>query len=1100
MNRNNRQRVKMIRMKDFFRVFVCAVLLLGATNAGASTNRVLFVGNSFTHYNAMPDMFGTIAANRRQDVAVTMYAPGSTTLSDHSADTNALAIIDQGDWDFVVLQDQSTWPCACAVSSFAMDYETGVIEELYDRVKVTSPNATIVLYETWAWEEGRIIGEYNDNPESAKGPDAATMQARVSYTYHYLADYLRGVGKNDVRVAHVGDAREVNRLGQNYNMFHDASHPNAAGSYLAALVIYSTIFEADPLDVTYDRLNAADSAYVRSIARYSAYLSAPNPPRNPTASVTDTNQVIGWDEPIFAQMTGTNGLATGYVVERSLTSGGPYAVVGTVGTNQFSDTDISDGCPYYYVISATNSFGASPASKELFVVRTAPDTPVGFSAQGGHAKTLLTWDAVPGADGYILKRAASSGGPYANAATGIIGTTYTDTGLIDNTAYYYVVSATNAYGASLDSAEASATTVEPALVAHYAMDGDATDSSGNNLDATVAGAPTYTLGHSGQAMVLNGSSDYAQAPADVANVNDITLAAWVYWDGSSDWQRIFDFGNDTSHYMFLSPKSGGGTLRFAIKNGGSEQIVDTSALATGVWTHVAVTLEWDVATLYVNGVAVSANTAVTINPSDFNPGVNYIGKSQWPDPLFKGNIDDFRIYNGALSAAEVNALADAGTSSGSAVAHWNFEEGTVNTYVPGPGTAGTYNGSIPDVSGNGNNLSPWAVNWEWYRADTAAAATPQNGFANHLSVQNANNNNAMAAIGTSLTTWNPSAWTIEAAFKTDRTTGNQTMVGRDSVGAYAADTKLSALYLSVRGSAMAIQFTDTAGNNWNLASAAGVVAADNWYAVAATSDGSTLSLYLKDVTAGASSYTLLGSMDISGSANPALSVGAGDGSDWDAGVISVGRGLYDGGHTDRFFGFLDDIRLSEAALAPGEFLYSANAAPAAPTGLGATGGDGCVVLDWADNAEGDLAGYNVYCSTNSGSYGAALAIGIADSSYTNNTVDNGTTYYYVVTAVDTGINESGFSSEVSAVPSADVAPEEYTISESTISAGTNLALTVSSSVPGHRYRVLGTDSLTNPDWQPAGTALAGNGTNLTFSIPVASGQTNRFFKLSVQRQ
>ncbi len=1085
----------MRKVTQVFTVLAWAALLLGTATAGTSTNRVLFIGNSFTYYNDMPNMFGTIAANRGHTVEVAQSTEGGYFLSYHVADSNTLALIDQGDWDFVVLQDQSTWPSACAVYPDVMDSETSVVEILYDRVKATSPNASIVLFETWAWDEGRIISNYNQDTNSVMGPDAATMQARTSYTYHYLADYLRGVGKNDVRVAHVGDAREVNRLGQNYNMFHDVSHPNAAGSYLAALVFYSTIFEADPLEVTYNRLSATDSAYVRSMARYSAYISAPNPPRNPTASVTDTNQVIGWDEPIFAQMTGTNGLATGYVVERALTSGGPYAVVGTVATNQFSDTDISADGPYYYVISATNSSGTSPVSKELLVVRTAPATPTGLVAQGGHAKVWLTWNAVPGADGYAIKRATSSGGPYTNAATGTTGTNYVDTGLIDNTDYYYVVSATNAYGASLDSTEASATTVAPALVAHYAMDGDVTDSSGNNLDATVTGAPTYVPGHSGQAIALNGSSDYAQAPAGIADSDDITISAWVYWDGDSNWQRIFDFGNDTSHYMFLSPKSGNGTLRFAIKNGGSEQIVDTTALATGVWTHVAVTLEQDISTLYINGAAVSANTAVTINPSDFNPVVNYIGKSQWPDPLFNGRIDDFRVYNGALSAAEVNSLIGSATE-----AYWNFEEGTADAYVTGPATDGTYIGSILDVSGNGNNLSPWAANWEWYRADAAAAATPQNEVANHLSVQNANNNNAMSAIGTSLTTWNPSAWTIEAAFKTDRTTGTQTIVGRDSQGAYAGDTRVSALYFSVRGSAMAIQFTDTAGNNWNVASAAGVVAAGNWYAVAATSDGSTLSLYLKNVTAGDASYTLLGSLNISSSANPALSVGAGDGADWDAGVFSVGRGLYNGGHADRFFGYLDDIRLSAKALNPDEFLYNTPTAPSSPTGLNATGGDGNVALDWADNAEPDLASYNVYRSTTSGSYGPALAIGIAGSSYTDNTVGNGTTYYYVVTAVDTDANESGFSSEANAVPSIAIAPGEYAISESAISSGTNLALTVSSSVPGHLYRVLATDSLVTPDWQPAGTALAGNGTNLLFSIPVAPSQTNRFFKLNVQRQ
>jgi PKD repeat protein/endonuclease I len=91
--------------------------------------------------------------------------------------------------------------------------------------------------------------------------------------------------------------------------------------------------------------------------------------------------------------------------------------------------------------------------------------------------------------------------------------------------------------------------------------------------------------------------------------------------------------------------------------------------------------------------------------------------------------------------------------------------------------------------------------------------------------------------------------------------------------------------------------------------------------------------------------------------------------------------------------------------------------PAAPTGLIATAADGSVDLDWANNSEGDLAGYTVYRSTVSGSGFAALnGTLLTTSAYTDNTVNNGTTYYYVVTADDDSGNESANSGETSALP------------------------------------------------------------------------------------
>jgi len=96
---------------------------------------------------------------------------------------------------------------------------------------------------------------------------------------------------------------------------------------------------------------------------------------------------------------------------------------------------------------------------------------------------------------------------------------------------------------------------------------------------------------------------------------------------------------------------------------------------------------------------------------------------------------------------------------------------------------------------------------------------------------------------------------------------------------------------------------------------------------------------------------------------------------------------------------------------------AADEPPAPPTGLVATAGNEMVSLDWNNNSESDLAGYNVYRSTTQGSgYGKINTSLVGNSDYIDNDVDNGTPYYYVVTAVDEAYQESGYSNEDSATP------------------------------------------------------------------------------------
>ena len=147
--------------------------------------------------------------------------------------------------------------------------------------------------------------------------------------------------------------------------------------------------------------------------------------------------------------------ASSYSIGRSTTSGTGYASVGTVAapTTTFVDTDsaLSNGTKYYYVVSAGNGACTSPNSTEVFAtpVCVPPAVPTAITATANQSTGAITvsWGTVAAATGYTVSRGTSAAGPFSAVSTNKTAASFTDSGVATGTTYYYVVSASNSGGA-----------------------------------------------------------------------------------------------------------------------------------------------------------------------------------------------------------------------------------------------------------------------------------------------------------------------------------------------------------------------------------------------------------------------------------------------------------------------------------------------------------------------------------------------------------------------------------------------------------------------------------------------------------------------------
>ena len=227
--------------------------------------------------------------------------------------------------------------------------------------------------------------------------------------------------------------------------------------------------------------------------------TVPSAPSGLVASGGNGSVVLSWTPPV----SDGGAAITGYNVYRGTSAGGESATPLATGVNltTFTDTSVVNGTAYFYTVAAVNSVGVSARSGEAsatpHVAASVPSAPQGLAAAGGNGSVQLSWSA-PASDGgsaitgYDVYRGTSAGGESATpVATNVSGRSFTDTGLVNGTAYFYTVAAVNAVGVSAHSGEASATpraTVPSAPLAVTASGGNAAVSLSWSIPASDGGS------------------------------------------------------------------------------------------------------------------------------------------------------------------------------------------------------------------------------------------------------------------------------------------------------------------------------------------------------------------------------------------------------------------------------------------------------------------------------------------------------------------------------------------------------------------------------------------------------------------------------------
>ena len=218
----------------------------------------LFIGNSYTFYNDMPLMVASMAASTGDALQAESSAISGYSLEEHATNAGTLSKIQEGGWDFVVLQDHSQRPAL--EQSYVEEHTFPFAEELVEETREYSPCAEIFFYNTW----GRKNGDDQYCPTIPEVCTYTGMDDRLQQSYRQMAD------DNNAMLSPVAQVRRQIREQYPEIELYDAdqSHPTLVGSYVSAVTFYTVIFRKDPTLITYNAtLSATVANQVKAIVK-----------------------------------------------------------------------------------------------------------------------------------------------------------------------------------------------------------------------------------------------------------------------------------------------------------------------------------------------------------------------------------------------------------------------------------------------------------------------------------------------------------------------------------------------------------------------------------------------------------------------------------------------------------------------------------------------------------------------------------------------------------------------------------------------------------------------------------------------------------------
>jgi len=235
-------------------LFVFLLLLSGGETTAQTAYKVLFLGNSYTSTNNLPQIVKDVAASAGDVLSYDSYTPGGFGLSDHDGSTTSEAKIMAGGWDYIVLQGQSQESIAAG-----LQFKNSA-HALNSLITEHTPCSVVMTYMTW----GRKNGDATLCPIF---PITCTYEGMDTTTRNNYLDLTNRLGAEVSPVSVVWSYLRNNHPGIELYQ-QDGSHPSPAGSYAAACCFYSAMYKKDPTLITFDNgLNAADAATIRDAVK-----------------------------------------------------------------------------------------------------------------------------------------------------------------------------------------------------------------------------------------------------------------------------------------------------------------------------------------------------------------------------------------------------------------------------------------------------------------------------------------------------------------------------------------------------------------------------------------------------------------------------------------------------------------------------------------------------------------------------------------------------------------------------------------------------------------------------------------------------------------